>query len=213
MCIEKLKYSLEQKKPTLLLGAGFSLGAKSEKYGDVPSVGELVERLYEYCFVKYKLSKELQDDIIYAKEYKESKNLKKLCSLLREEGANRLELRDNYLHDVFANCSVEDDDFHFYLTEYKWNKIYTLNVDDLVEYVFDDSEYKAFMTLSNCFLKDFGNSVIEGDMVFVGTEFQEQDLWSIIERYKSDGFDISGNNYFFITPSINDGVLKRWIGR
>ncbi len=30
MCIEKLKYSLEQKKPTLLLGAGFTLGAKSK---------------------------------------------------------------------------------------------------------------------------------------------------------------------------------------
>ena len=255
MCIEKLKYSLEQKKPSLLLGAGFTLGAKSEKYGDVPSARELVENLYEYCFVKHKLSKELQDDILYAKEYKESRNLKKLCSLLREEGSDRLELRDNYLHDVFAQCSVGDDDFHVYLTEYKWNKIYTLNIDDLVEYVFDkrsidlnvwnndnddrnndksrttlvklhgcvnnhesgyvfdDSEYTAFMNLSNCFLRDFGNSVIEGDMIFVGTEFQEQDLWSIIERYKSDGFDISGNNYFFITPSVNDGVLKRWIER
>lgn len=37
---------------------------------------------------------------------------------------------------MFANREVEDDDVHFYLTEYKWNKIYTLNIDDLVEYVF-----------------------------------------------------------------------------
>lgn len=45
MCVEKLKYSLEQKKPSLLLGAGFTLGAKSEKYGDVPSARRLVEKL------------------------------------------------------------------------------------------------------------------------------------------------------------------------
>ena len=64
MCIEKLKYSLEQKKPSLLLGAGFTLGAKSEKYGNVPSARGLVENLYEYCFVKHKLPKELQDDIL-----------------------------------------------------------------------------------------------------------------------------------------------------
>ena len=60
------------------MGAGFTLGAKSKKYGNVPSAGGLAERLYKHCFDKRKLSKELQEDILYAKEYIKGQNLKKI---------------------------------------------------------------------------------------------------------------------------------------
>ena len=60
------------------MGAGLTLGAKCKKYGNVPSADGLVERLYEYCFVERKLSKELQEDILYAKEYIKGQNLKKI---------------------------------------------------------------------------------------------------------------------------------------
>lgn len=78
-------------------------------------------------------------------------------------------------------------------------------------YVFDDDEYMSFLNEETCFLKSFGDSFVTGDMIFLGTEFQESDLKTIINRYESDGYDTKGNNYFFITPKIGDATLRRKI--
>ena len=48
-------------------------------------------------------------------------------------------------------------------------------------------------------------------MIFIGTEFQEDDLKTIINKYGSKGYDLSGNNYFFISPKLNNVRLRRQI--
>ncbi len=78
-------------------------------------------------------------------------------------------------------------------------------------YIFDEQEYIDFWNEDNCFLRDFGDAYSKGDMIFIGTEFQEEDLKTIISKYSAKGFDSSGNNYFFIAPNINDVRLKRQI--
>lgn len=249
--VKKLKLSLEEKVPALLLGAGFSYGAINGDGDNIPLGGTLIELLYKQMFEINKPEQQILDeDKEGAEKYLENKDLKGLCSLLRDEGR---EERNEYLTKVFSGANIGDDSSLFYITEYKWNKIFTLNIDALLEYiygsknivtnvwnndnddrrnnennpliiklhgcvnnsqkgyVFDEAEYINFWNDDNCFLRDFGDAYCKGDMIFVGTEFQEEDLKTIISKYNSKGYDTSGNTYFFISPSINDVRLKRQI--
>lgn len=249
--IKKMKYSLEEKTPTLVLGAGFSVGTKNGKKQDVPIGKKLGELLYSYTFIKNKPTKEILDeDESEAKKYSEEGKLKELCSLLRAEG--RVELRNDFLTDIFLGVTSQKD-YHTYLTEYKWDRIFTLNIDDLVEnlykeqninlniwnhgnmnrkniggnttliklhgcvnnrregYIFDKQEYTEFLGIENCYLREFADSYVGSDVIFLGTEFQEEDLWTIISKYSSAKYDTDGNNYYFVSPKINDAVLKRWM--
>lgn len=250
--IRKLKLSLEQKTPSLLLGAGFSFGAINAHGENLPLGDKLVELLYNHMFVENPPEKEIfDDDVNGAINYKEKGDLKGLCGLLRDEG--RLEERNKYLTSVFEGATIDSSSGIFDITRYKWNKIFTLNIDCLLEYIykeksvpfkvwnqdnddrrndnsvtliiklhgcvtnekngyiFDDKEYIDFWNEDNCFLRDFGDAYSKGDVIFIGTEFQEDDLKSIINKYASIGFDSNGNNYFFIAPKINDVRLKRQI--
>jgi len=248
----KLKLSLEEKTPTLLLGAGFSSGGINNQGEKLPLGKELVDAIYTNMFIENPTNnKTIEEDREGAYIYKERNDLKGLCGLLRDEG--RLKERDDYLTAIFSGSSIDSNSKIFNITKYQWNKIFTLNIDDLLEYVydvreisykvwnqdnddrrnnsrdtliiklhgcvnnrdggyvFDNQEYYDFMNEDNCFLRDFGDAYSKGDMIFLGTEFQEDDLKSIISKYSSKGYDSSGNSYFFISPVISDVGLKRQI--
>ena len=250
--ISKLKLSLEQKTPALLLGAGFSYGGVNANGDSLPLGAKLVDMLYQHMFVDNPPCREIYDeDIDGAKNYKERVDLKKLCSLIR--GEKRVDERDSYLTSIFSGASIDDDSKLFNIVNYKWDKIFTLNIDCLLEYifekksvpyktwnrdnddrrnsngdtlivklhgcvqnskagyVFDEIEYINFLNDDDCFLRDFGDAFSKGDMIFIGTEFQEDDLKTIISKYGSKGYNTSGNNYFFVAPKINDALLKREI--
>ena len=250
--ILKLKMSLEEKTPTLLLGAGFSYGAINEEGDAIPLGRNLVEKLYQNMFVENPpCSDILEEDGEGALQYKNAADLKGLCGLLRDEGRN--DERDEYLTSIFKGASIDEKSKLFNIVKYRWNKIFTLNIDCLLEYifeqkgvpykvwnrdnddrrnndsdtliiklhgcvnnseagyVFDDQEYINFWNDDDCFSRDFGDAYSKGDMIFIGTEFQEDDLKTIINKYSTKGYDLSGNNYFFISPQINNIRLKRQI--
>ena len=248
----KLKLALEEKTPTLLLGAGFSYGAINGNGDSLPLGKNLVEKLFRYMFIDNPPCKEMLDeDIEGAEQYKNIGDLKGLCGLLRDEG--RVEERDNFLTETFMGASISDKSKLNNIGNYKWDKIFTLNIDCLLEYIleqngvpykvwnrdnddrrndnsdtliiklhgcvkndkagyiFDEQEYINFLNDDDCFSRDFGDAYSKGDVIFIGTEFQEDDLKTIINKYGSKGYDLSGNNYFFISPQINNVRLKRQI--
>ncbi len=250
--LNKLKMSLTERTPSLLLGAGFSFGAKNRNNEDLPVGSGLLEKLYDELYVNNPpLSEIFEEDNDAAISYKENSKLKEMCSLLAQEG--RRKARNDVITNCFLGAHVEDTDFHYYLSEYKWSRIFTLNVDDLVEsiyrensvpltvwcqekadrrnnnsntvliklhgsvlfpengYVFDDEEYASFTNETSYLLRDFGDAYVKGDVIFIGTEFQEEDLKQIINTYETSGYDSGSNNYFFICPKINDPILKRKI--
>lgn len=134
--ILKLKLSLEEKTPALLLGAGFSYGGVNENGDDLPLGAKLVENLYNHMFVDNPPCIEvLEEDYEGATIYKNGGDLKGLCGLLRDEG--RVEERDVYLTAVFRGATIEDNSKLFNITNYKWDKIFTLNIDCLLEYVLE----------------------------------------------------------------------------
>ena len=128
--INKLKMSLTEKTPSLLLGAGFSFGAKNGDNENLPVGLGLLDKLYDELYVNNPPSAEVfEDDNDAAVSYKNNGKLKDMCSLLAQEG--RREERNDVITNCFLGAHVEDTDFHYYLSAYKWNRIFTLNVDDL----------------------------------------------------------------------------------
>ena len=85
--ILKIKLSLEEKKPSLLLGAGFSYGGVNINGDKLPLGTQLVKEIYQYMFVDNPPCKEIMDeDGEGAKRYRDAGDLKGICGLLRDEG-------------------------------------------------------------------------------------------------------------------------------
>ena len=120
--IEKLKYSLLNNRPNLFLGAGFSLGAKHNGNSiTIPSGKEL----------KRNIITDILGYSIGSKEYNEldTQPLCKVCSFtVNEKGRDELY---KYLYATFKN--VKPEEYHRIYVRYPWNKIYSTNIDDIVE--------------------------------------------------------------------------------
>lgn len=119
-------------RPVLLLGAGFSVGAKSQNGNPIPMGKTLSEDLYNHFFIEHPIpgvDKELLDEISEKKH-----DLKEACTYLRLLGKSKE--RDLFLTEVFQNCQSSPDDFHNKLVNYEWQYIFTLNIDDLVESIY-----------------------------------------------------------------------------
>lgn len=136
--IDLLKYTLNHKNPILVLGAGFSIGAVNNRGKSLLTGKKLAEEIYIALYEKNSNDKSHQnkDD---AKLF--SNNLKDLCSLIRSEGEERIAERNQWLTTQFTGCKSKKD-FHQYLVEYPWKKIFTLNIDDLLENLYRQNKKK-----------------------------------------------------------------------
>jgi len=124
--------SMQTSPPNLLLGAGFSLGAINEDGKSLPYGGELSESLYENFLKGSPLitDTDIEDDIASKKKW-----LPDICDYLE---AYRLQNeRNEYLTKVFSGAHATDS-WHKLIVSYPWNYIFTLNIDDLVEHLYED---------------------------------------------------------------------------
>lgn len=127
---ELMTHRMKERTPILLLGAGFSIGAKNFAGVPLPKGTELSERLYSHFYNSDFPTEYGEKELITLTKIKD--NLKELCHTISSEG--RKTERNLFIRDVFRGCVPEP--FHHSFTAYKWNRIYTLNVDDLVENIF-----------------------------------------------------------------------------
>lgn len=238
---ELLEQSLKMRNPILFLGAGFSIGAYKGKK-ELP-VGKV---LRENIFEKFYKNVKLEDLDITEDDYNEIEeyNLEELCENINMEGEKRKEELTNYLVSVFKDAQPgKQDPFHKLLTEYNWKRIYTLNIDDLVEniyeaagktlcvqneemrkrytenatqlikihgcvrkpelgFIFGKSEYQDSIQQENFKLRSFAQDFFDSDIIFVGTEFNEEDISYFVDKYKKSGSKSNGRRCFFVSPSI-----------
>lgn len=122
-----LKEILELGTPVLFLGAGFSYGSSNE-YGMIPTGKILAQDIYNK-FIKGSVSIEEAKEI-------ETYNLQDICQITNELLEKKEELKE-YLFKRFKNIVPEE--FHYKLLNYPWKKIYTVNIDDLVENIYKKS--------------------------------------------------------------------------
>lgn len=126
--IERLKSVLLNETPILFLGAGFALGAKNKTGRDIPKGNELKKIIIEE-FLKFNPTN---------KEYEElmSYSLSQVCQYCSNKQSP--DYLNDFLTDFFSQ--VNPSEIHLKLTNYFWKKIYSTNIDDLVENVFKINE-------------------------------------------------------------------------
>lgn len=123
---------MKQNRPVLLLGAGFSAGAKNGSGEPLPIGWRLSQNLYNHFFengVVDDLDPEISKEIANKKD-----DLKEICTYLRL--LNKVSERDAFLTQSFQHCQPSCDGFHEKLINYEWDYIFTLNIDDLVESIY-----------------------------------------------------------------------------
>ena len=119
--IEEVRHIMETEPPMLFLGAGFSVGAVNE-YGDIPLGNSLKQEIIN-IFVQDNVDEEAAKEI-------EQYELQDVCEFIDESLKQHAELR-NFFQKRLGN--VKPADFHYKLSTYPWKKIYTVNIDNLVE--------------------------------------------------------------------------------
>lgn len=242
--LSELKDCLEKRTPILFLGAGFSINSKNRQNENIVLARELCKLLVEKFFPDDETEDNVKK-IVYG--YQENCELKKLCEYIRLMG--KVTERNEFLVDYFSGCHIENGDKRYSICEYPWKKIFTVNIDDLIEniycqknkklnvwnlnnditkhfhdfptliklhgcvnnpsegFVFDEEEYTQFQTNDNILINEFGDSAVKNDLIFLGTEFQEDDLKFILNVFTNKGYDYQ-NQYFFVTPKINDPLTE-----
>lgn len=111
--------------PILFLGAGFSIGAHS-KNNIMDGKG-----LEQYIFDELLEGKVPESDYEEIKSY----NLRDLCDEVYSLYKSKEELK-SLLIACFKDTFPQKNGFHYKLIDYPWKKIYTVNIDDLVENIY-----------------------------------------------------------------------------
>lgn len=124
----ELKRILELEDPILFLGSGFSLGAKTQNGKDFPNGNQLKIEIIKNLLKVNEGSSEYNDLIKY--------NLSDICDYCENE-KSKAHLTD-FLVNIFQNAKPAS--FHELVCEYPWKKIYTTNIDDIIETVFNNGK-------------------------------------------------------------------------
>ena len=240
---ELLRDSLTNKAPLLILGAGFSLGSKNGKRQPIPTGTALANELFNSLLVPKLAKNEIAD---YVQKQK-NEDLKFVCDIIEDEDLTPK--RNEFLTQRMKGCFVNEDDYHMLLKGYPWNYIFSLNIDDLTEfiyknekiavqinehpnnerpalfklhgsvlcpeygYIFSSSEYRNFSASERWSTTLFGTEFVRNDVIFLGTEFQEDDLLVILEKYFNMLEITKNHRYFFISPSIRNRSLNKKISK
>lgn len=112
---ELLEYTLSKKLPAIVLGAGFSLGVKNTHQEELVIGSQLSEKLYKKLYLNCKDEKAINNRD-RAKLVKD--DLAKLCTLIRSEGTDRVNQRNEFLTDFFLIGNNYNEDYHKYFLEY-----------------------------------------------------------------------------------------------
>jgi len=118
---KELKRAIELEDPILFLGAGFSLGGKTQNGKNIPKGSDLKKDLIVELLKFQPNSQEYSDLIGYS--------LSEVCDFCESEKSSA-HLTD-YLVQVFQNSIPSS--IHEQVTFFPWKKIYTTNIDDIVE--------------------------------------------------------------------------------
>lgn len=124
--ISLLRRCIEDRSPILLLGAGFSLGAKGRNGQKLMLGGALAQRLYEEIIIPNKdlLTEEALDTASLAIKWG---NLFAICNVIREN--NLTTQRDTLFQEWMSECTYNDAPYFSNLIKVDWKYIFTLNIN------------------------------------------------------------------------------------
>lgn len=243
---ELLLDSLNNGTPILFLGAGFSFKALNHENKRIELASVLTNNIFEEFYEKNRAEDMTDDYIEGVKAY----NLKDLCTTIKQESSKRKEKLYDFLIDTFKGAHPDPrNDFHKQIQEYAWTKIYTLNIDDLIEniylaegktilvqneksirnntdlstelfklhgcvnkrengFIFSSDEYISMIETADFKMKEFANDYYKNDVIFIGTELDEDDIAYILKNYLTSGYE-HNTRCFYVCPSVKPKLLSQ----
>lgn len=206
---KQLKDILVTTPPVLFLGAGFSVGASNE-YGEIPLGDSLKEEIMEEFF---------ENNVSEAEKNEISQySLQEVCEYIDEEIGKGVELRQ-FLRERFRN--IVPAEFHYKLVSYPWRKIYTVNIDDLVENVYkkkgkellvQNKKKEKLSVIETQYIKLHG--CVKGDvedMVFSRKEYSRLINGTMNFKLNNLVFDIQRENFIFIGASMDEADIDYYL--
>lgn len=207
--VELLKKCIDNRAPILLLGAGFSLGAKGKNGQNLMLGSSLAKELFKQLIKpnKMNISDEDWDKAIYAERWGK---LAEICDVLRENGL--LKERNQFFQELMSECTFADSSYYSSLLKFDWKYIFTLNIDDLVEHIYEkeNKPLLCWKLSSERYVDDPEQTVLvklHGDVgdpdtyIFDGKEYQSfsvQDNWMLrkfADLYVSHDVIIVGSQF------------------
>lgn len=152
MCkIEELLIdSLNTRSPILFLGAGFSCDAQCNDI-PLPTSEDLKKIIFDHFYINNPPAQLTKDDLKNVQDY----SLDRLCQTITDEGRGTM-LRETLISIFKGTRPSPTNPYHNLLCDYYWQKIYTLNIDDLVENIYADNGIK-FVVQNDAIRKDTNN--------------------------------------------------------
>lgn len=209
--IQKLREVLLNGNPMLFLGAGFSYGSKNS-YGNMATGNTLKNEIYN-IFVK----DTIEDS--YEKEVKQF-TLQELCEFVNDHLKKKDELK-SYLIKRFQD--VEPASFHYLLSKYPWKKIYTVNIDDLVEHICykNHIDFVVQNTSKEKTVKDeleyvkLHGCVNAPDEPLIFSKTEYDNLISSRLNFKHNNLisDIQNENFIFVGASLDERDIDYYISQ
>ena len=206
--LELLKKSLLHNNPNLFIGAGFSLGANNNT---IPNGRDLSKKILSELLNYSPTSEEFKQ----LKEY----SLPKICSYTTTKvGKDKLY---QYLQSVFQN--INPAPFHFSFSKYPWSKIFSTNIDDVVENVYTKSNQDLIIQNSRyCSTKINKNSPelfklhgcvnnIDEGIIFDEEEYINSLLDIQDYRFGVLAVEIQNKDFIFVGSNYDDFNIKYYL--
>ncbi len=209
---EELKEILLASPPVLFLGAGFSVGAKNAL--DTMAADDLKDHIFQELIVG-KVDAEYYDEI-------RGYDLRHLCDEVNSIYKSR-DVLDKLLTSCYKGTKPDrKNPFHLKLASYPWNKIFTVNIDDLVENVYKSSDRELVvqnqkkLKLTNSketiLFKLHGcvNRPEEG-YIFSGEDYLELITKKVDAKLNDFTSEILQNNVIFIGASLDEPDIEYYL--
>ena len=182
---KSLLKKIQNGEVSLITGAGFSIGA-SIKNEDILSTNDLIDKI---------LNEILELDEKDFTRIKSRKNLKQICQL----AINKITENEfnNTLTRWLSNCTPAN--FHKDYTTINWKEIFTLNIDDVLENAYKDSDIELQVY----------NTKRQPQRIVANNIIPYYKLHGDV-RNKSEGFVFSDNQYLtkLIDPNDSYNFIK-----
>lgn len=207
--ISELKTLLLRNSPILFTGSGFSKFAKTKDGKDLPDGQSLKDKLLTSLL---KLEPKSTD-------YKELMNstLSDICDYCIQE-RTPLHLTDLLL-EIYSSCKPAN--FHKSFTKYQWKKIYTTNIDDVLENSFDPNKLNVqnlnrpkvtesmgrieYLKLHGCVRNP------SAGFVFSSRDYIDSMMKSRDYRFNQFGQDIQFEDFVFVGTDNNEINLDYYL--
>lgn len=207
---KELKNILLNSNPVLFLGAGFSYGSKNDE-GDLPN-GEGLRKVIFNSFIEGEFDQKDSDEI-------NGYTLQELCQFIYDSLEMKKELQAFIIEKMKR---AKPEDFHLLLNNYQWRKIYTVNIDDLVENIY--RENKVALVVQNT----GEEKKCDGETELIklhgcvnapeeGIVFSKSEYTTLItnRNFKLDALttDIVNNNVIFVGASMDESDIDFYISK